>query len=781
MKQRLDRVPEYPHNGSLRMYNMFPFRRYNGQMGIDGMTTYLPDIAKMGYNAVWVNPLQAVGNLVHTHPNAVDTASGSLYAMADDVALNPTIFPVPNHINDPNEQQAYRESQLKAWTSEARRLGMAPLFDLVLNHIGINEKDDAPLKQKLEFYGKANALCLLIPEKNERWPDIQGIDYYIKGTPEQKRGLMCEPKYLDPEKINLLFKVLWEPLITRYIKEYGFMGIRVDALTHTPVVIQQRAIMLVKTLVKEIYGTDAIIVGELMIGNPEHYLPALSALGLTHCLHPCSFYWGYNNEGGYQNLNSPFTSQVTGLSPIVMTPDRHISSLNNLVILEGELSVSSKFKNNSIYIFTQQQKRYCALNVDDTDLWFGNAVIVPIDDLEDKELVKLIKSYDALSKELKDNGTNFGEFTVMYNRLGMETSNSSQEIEKVQLLFNNQKKSFLAAQNTLRLKQKNLEQTMLNHLHTSKELQRHFSAPRQVPGGLIGVVGNHDTGTLKAKTMLEIAYNRALSNANGNQAQITKIQQTYKEFKTATIKGIINTTDLMNRLQAEFKLSEMEKKQLYIDLNMRMREKMFIVSLMCTGGWYSLGGDEFGVCHKPEVFQEFAESYRVGSSMVERRDSNDQQHDFRLFVRGLNKILELLPRPSVKDKTSLHYAVISNEQFGEKSADILFMVLRYSAEKDQYFLLGHCNKAISPSVLSDKLLSVLPSDILTCQVLITDKNGAIQAFDYNQGHLTKDGWYVNPSLSFDGSPLLKNSVFSQDNNNFSKPTESGCSLLTKSA
>ncbi len=54
-------IPIYPSNGSLRMYNMFPYRYTSDAIGIQDMMNYLPDVAAMGYNAVWLNPFQLTG------------------------------------------------------------------------------------------------------------------------------------------------------------------------------------------------------------------------------------------------------------------------------------------------------------------------------------------------------------------------------------------------------------------------------------------------------------------------------------------------------------------------------------------------------------------------------------------------------------------------------------------------------------------------------------------------------------------------------------------------
>ncbi|WP_131796125.1 hypothetical protein, partial [Legionella lansingensis] len=221
--------------------------------------------------------------------------------------------------------------------------------------------------------------------------------------------------------------------------------------------------------------------------------------------------------------------------------------------------------------------------------------------------------------------------------------------------------------------------------------------------------GNHDVGTLKAKVMLDIAYGRAMTNAGADERKIEDIQNTYKEFKNI-IKGIVNTNDLMRRLQAAFGLTEKEKQHLFLEVNMRMREKLFIQAMMCRG-WYSLGGDEVGVCHKPEVFAQFGENPgRIGSSLLERAHSKCSQHDLRGFIRGVNEIMDVLPKPAYNDRATMHYLVLENEEFGVKAAEFLFVVVRYSAKENKYCLLGHTAEHLGDALLADKLRAMLASE-----------------------------------------------------------------------
>ncbi len=729
-------TPVYPSNGNLRMYNMFPYRNYDGALGIEGMIRYIPEVARMGYNAVWINPLQSVGTLRHTHPDGKREASGSLYAMGDDEQLNPTIFPLPEGI-DPKEQNPMREAQLKAWTKTVRNNGMFPLFDLVLNHIGISESD-SPLQTKLRTEATKRNLNLLSSKANNRWPDIQELDYYKKDS--KKHGLTVDPLDLDMDKINTLFETLWEPLITRYIKDYGFMGFRIDAITHVPVAVQQRAIRLVQQLVKETYGTEAIIVGELMISTPtQDEISALTACGLTHCLNPASFFWGHNQEGGYNLSESPFLKQNNQLMALFSGPKRHVSSLHNLIIIDDIKEVRKQ--ENTIYLFKVNNEFHFALNRDKNDVSYEVAQFYPISILEDKPFIEeLLIKYESLSKKLEDAGVAFA--TVSDNVLP------------------SQKNNFICLVKNIRNEQVTIINSLKSNLHQSGVLQQLFLVQDSIErtGGLLGVVGNHDVGTLKAKVMLDLAYSTAIKNAGTNQSLKTQIDKIYKEFKQVVIKAVKNSHELIVQLKVRFELSDLESSQLFLDLNMRMREKIFVQSMMCTGGWYSLAGDELGVCHKPEVFEEYAKSSSEGPSLIDRRDSLKKNHDFRGLIRAINMILKTLPQISYNDKTTLHQRVLSTEIPGEKLADILFMVKRYNAYTKQTFVMGHCSQHLTKKMLLNQLHHLFEAGLPDCTIYMTDENGRIKSYDYI------DGMLMSQSNGLSGSsPRSSYQFFSQEN------------------
>ncbi|CDZ76573.1 Alpha amylase, catalytic domain [Legionella massiliensis] len=718
--------PSYPHNSILRMYNQFPFRLYaDERLGIEQMTSYIPQIAAMNYNAVWINPLQATGSKSQLHPDGKNSVSGSLYAMSDDKALNPLIFPVPKSISEDEEQKELQQRQLRNWAKTVRDHGMFPLFDLVLNHIGIDEQGYNSLQLKLMEAESQTGLNLLLRETNARWPDIQGLDYYKTGT--KKRGINTEPKDLDEAKIDLIFKLLWEPLITKYIIDYGFMGVRIDALTHIPVPVQQRIYQLVQELVRAKYGTDALIVGELMVGNAEPYLAALSACGLTHCMNPYSYFWGPDMEGGYDNSpkTSPFYQQNEQITHIILSPPKPIQSFKSLIVSHSDLNTSAKLQKETLYIFKRENLYYFAFNENETDICFNKAKITPIYALNRPSLLTLLTSHESIAEEIKQAGRSMGS---------QKTIKRDQQNAKVLEEAEAQRQRVLEKM----AQSKKVQDTLLKEI---EEIMRSPSLPNfpsqtKFAGGTVAVLGNHDVGTLQAKVMLDSAYSLALNNPMNDPVFKSQLSEIYKEFKQAVIKGVRSFNELVDKLQTRFQLSDIEVHQLIVELNMKMREKIFIQTMMSSGGWYSIAGDEFSLCHKPEVFSEFATSQFVGPSLTELAASANSQNDLRGFITGINAILDRLPKPSSQDKVTMYHAVLSSEDSHPDKH--LYMVLHFSATTNQYQLIAHSSEAISRSRLFHEINKVFGEKLTLCQLLTIEQDGKVGSLIYQRDFAVSD-------------------------------------------
>jgi alpha-amylase len=126
-----------PLNGQLRLYNQFP-RCYQN---IDQMTLQLPQIAIMGFNAVWINPIQLTGTVeIEKHIGRTEEKTKvkkSLYAMTRTDVIDDA-FSVAKNNFPYNPENIYA---LQQYTRTAHHWGLTPLFDLVLNHMAA----DSPL------------------------------------------------------------------------------------------------------------------------------------------------------------------------------------------------------------------------------------------------------------------------------------------------------------------------------------------------------------------------------------------------------------------------------------------------------------------------------------------------------------------------------------------------------------------------------------------------------------------------------------------------------------
>lgn len=194
---REDSQPQQSPEHPLVIYNAFPRDFANMQQLID----YLPQIAAMNIDVVWLNPIQEctaskfyertsklTGQQIHVRD--------SLYAMVDD------------------KQRIHGwQGDITALTNTANGLGMDLMFDLVLNHIG----SDAAMVTKLETRHWFNA-------PRPPFDDVRTF------------------KYSDPAIREDILQKLWFPYIERYVGTYGFSGIRLDAVRYVQPEVQKAVI-----------------------------------------------------------------------------------------------------------------------------------------------------------------------------------------------------------------------------------------------------------------------------------------------------------------------------------------------------------------------------------------------------------------------------------------------------------------------------------------------------------------------------------------------------------
>lgn len=191
----------------MKIYNLFP--RLAGQF--KDWTPHLERASRMGFDWVFVNPIQVLGQ------------SRSLYSIADHFAINAT-FVAPGTDRSPEEQ-------VRAMVAEADRLGLGMMIDLVINHCA---KDSRLVHEHPDWFVRdgdavASAFCVESDGNRVVWHDLAQFDH--RDSPDRAgllaycvkmveylidlgfRGFRCDAAYQIPRPV-------WEHLITHIRKAH---------------------------------------------------------------------------------------------------------------------------------------------------------------------------------------------------------------------------------------------------------------------------------------------------------------------------------------------------------------------------------------------------------------------------------------------------------------------------------------------------------------------------------------------------------------------------------
>lgn len=244
-------------NGIIACYDMYPtqFR------SIQDMQNYLPILKQCGFNALWINPLQLPGDIsgFFKTDKSLGVKIGnevtrSLYAMSNPQLINP-LFSLEASNDSLEKTQQLNRDALKLFTQTARELDIVPMFDLVLNHVAI----DSPLCKEKPHWFKG---------VHEDFKDVRGFNY-------------------DDEKIRKeIMRELWQPYIQRYMLEYGFDGVRVDAVGYVHPEIRREVYEYIHSITQEHKKPKPVIIDEALFNKRElaeevRYLK-LPGVGPTH-------------------------------------------------------------------------------------------------------------------------------------------------------------------------------------------------------------------------------------------------------------------------------------------------------------------------------------------------------------------------------------------------------------------------------------------------------------------------------------------------------------------
>ncbi len=256
------------HFQHLRCYNMYP-RQY------DDLTTMRDDIGRikdMGFNAVWVNPLNEVGEIPQPDwtkynadnnllPEADKTVKHSLYATTNPYQINPEFAP-----KGIDSQQA-----VKDFTKAARDADMAALCDVAFSHIALDspyvtskktahwfERDEngKPVRQGINAKGEVTAFDddgNINPKMV--WADIAKFDYSNLETRQE------------------IIEQFWQPYMDHLVDQ-GFTGMRVDSVAQNNPDVLEEVLRYFKQRVEKVHGIaadDVIILGETLGQKLEDY------------------------------------------------------------------------------------------------------------------------------------------------------------------------------------------------------------------------------------------------------------------------------------------------------------------------------------------------------------------------------------------------------------------------------------------------------------------------------------------------------------------------------
>lgn len=231
-------------NGILRCYNMFPTQFQN----IEEMISYLPELRKMGFNAVWINPIQTAGDVKDLFKRdktngvrAFNEVTRSLYAMTDNEIISPYFSSASSEMSL-EEKKGFDEKIMKRFTDEARNCGLVPMFDLVLNHVSADSRHR---------------------KEHPHW-------FHDKVHPDFKDAIAFD--YSKPEIRNEIIDQFWKPYIFKYMKTYGFEGVRVDAVGYLEPELRKKIYSYIYELADTYNKPKPVILDELLFNDKNKKL-----------------------------------------------------------------------------------------------------------------------------------------------------------------------------------------------------------------------------------------------------------------------------------------------------------------------------------------------------------------------------------------------------------------------------------------------------------------------------------------------------------------------------
>lgn len=253
----------------MKIYNLFPL--LVGRF--DAWTPHLERAARLGFDWVYINPIQRLGR------------SRSLYSIADHFAINHA-FASPLSPDPPEEQ-------VRAMIAEADRRGLCVMIDLVINHCA---KDSALVERHPDWFVReggevASPFCVEPDGSKVVWHDLAQFDH--------RRSV---------DRAGLLAYCL---KVVEYLVELGFRGFRCDAAYQVPNAVWESLIRPIRRVHPEI-----VFVAETLGCSPEQTRDTASA-GFD-AIFNSSKWWDF--EGAWLLEQYDLTRD---LAPSISFPESH--------------------------------------------------------------------------------------------------------------------------------------------------------------------------------------------------------------------------------------------------------------------------------------------------------------------------------------------------------------------------------------------------------------------------------------------------------------------------
>jgi starch synthase (maltosyl-transferring) len=182
------------------IYNLFPLLAGK----FSDWEHHLSRVAGMGFNWVFINPIQVTGK------------SGSIYSIADYFDFNPLFLD--------KESSAGPQEQLRTAIRSAERMGLRMMVDLVINHCSVDSNLLKEHPEWFEWEGKGGVAHPFADENGKKvvWKDLAKFDH--RNT-RDKEGLY-----------QFCLRVV------TFLIELGFRGFRCDAAYQLPRSLWERLI-----------------------------------------------------------------------------------------------------------------------------------------------------------------------------------------------------------------------------------------------------------------------------------------------------------------------------------------------------------------------------------------------------------------------------------------------------------------------------------------------------------------------------------------------------------